>query len=271
MKKTRYSPHPMFAREEAAKEKLLQATGKSFDQWVLLARKQGPKDHKRCTAWIRTKHGLASMTAWSVAFSATSDESESYEQPEKLVDALYSGPKASLRPLHEKVVDAALKLGSDVVVTACKTMVPIYRKHVFAELRPTSDGVELQLALGASASSKRFENVANRNAGDRLTHRLILKTPEDLDEEFLNAFKKAYEAGAGKILRDPAGVKAPADLLKKLRGAAKRTWDACTPAMQRDWIVWIDSAKQAETRARRIDQAAAKLAAGKNGCIKLAY
>lgn len=262
MTASRYSPHPMLAREEAAKKKLLERTGRPFDAWVALARRQGPKTHKECTAWLRSKHGLAPMNAWWIASAATSREIETYDDPEKLVDALYSGPKEALRPLHEKVVEAALALGRDVIVTACKTMVPVYRKHVFAEIRPAEGGVEIQLALGGAAPSKRFENVSGRNSGGRLTHRLVVRTPKDLDAQFDRALRAAYEAGAGKLSRD-TGVKVPADLAGALKGKAAATWESCTPAMRRDWIVWIESAKQAETRARRIGQAAAKLAAGR--------
>ncbi len=250
----------MLARETAQKEKLRKDTGKTFQQWVGLARKQGPESHRELTAWLRSEHKLKSMLAWWIASSATHQDEPDYDDPVKLVDALYSGSKAALRPLHEKVVDAALELGNDVLVTSCKTMVPIYRKHVFAELRPVEGGVEVAMALG-SAPSKRFEPV-RRNAGDRLTHRIVLSAAGDLDREFSRALRSAYEAGAGKISRE-IDLKVPADLASKLTGKAAATWESCTPAMRRDWIVWIDSAKQADTRARRIEQTAAKLSAGK--------
>ena len=41
------------------------------------------------------------------------------------------------------------------------------------------------------------------------------------------------------------------------------TWDDSTPAMQRDWILWIESAKQAPTRSKRLGQTIEKLTAGK--------
>lgn len=260
MAKSKYSPHPMLAREEKQKEKLKAESGKSFDEWVALARKQGPKTQKECTAWLRAKHQLSMMLAWWISSAATG-EGEDYGDPETLVAALYSGDKAALRPLHEKVVDAALALGSDVIATSCKTMVPLYRKHVFAELRPAGGGVEVSLALGDSAPSKKFEKVA-RNAGDRLTYKIVLASPKDLDSDFAKALKIAYEAGAGAVERAKT-AKVPPDLARVLKGKAAATWESCTDAMRRDWIVWIDSAKQAETRARRIQQTAEKLAAGK--------
>ena len=59
---------------------------------------------------------------------------------------------------------------------------------------------------------------------------------------------------------------APADLRKALAAAAPKTrklWSDITPNARRDWIHWMTSAKQPETRARRIKNACSMLAAGK--------
>ena len=57
----------------------------------------------------------------------------------------------------------------------------------------------------------------------------------------------------------------PADLRKALAAApkARALWSDITPIARRDWIHWIVSAKQAETRARRIRNACDMLAKGK--------
>src|SRR5436190_18269512 len=44
---------------------------------------------------------------------------------------------------------------------------------------------------------------------------------------------------------------------------AKAQWNDLTPIARRDFISWIDSAKQPETRRRRIEKACSMLAAGK--------
>lgn len=57
----------------------------------------------------------------------------------------------------------------------------------------------------------------------------------------------------------------PSDLRKALASvpAAKAQWDHLTPIARRDFISWIDSAKQIDTRKRRIERACSMLAAGK--------
>lgn len=58
----------------------------------------------------------------------------------------------------------------------------------------------------------------------------------------------------------------PSDLRKALAAAAPKAraaWSDITPVARRDWIHWITSAKQEETRTRRIKNACSMLAAGK--------
>jgi hypothetical protein len=58
----------------------------------------------------------------------------------------------------------------------------------------------------------------------------------------------------------------PADLRAALATAepkARVVWEDITPIARRDWIQWITSAKQAETRTRRVKNACSMLASGK--------
>jgi hypothetical protein len=57
----------------------------------------------------------------------------------------------------------------------------------------------------------------------------------------------------------------PTDLRKALAAApkARALWSDITPIARRDWIQWVTSAKQPETRTRRIKNACSMLAAGK--------
>jgi uncharacterized protein YdeI (YjbR/CyaY-like superfamily) len=72
-----------------------------------------------------------------------------------------------------------------------------------------------------------------------------------------------------KMKSKPAGEepepKVPTDLRKALAVApkAKAQWQDLTPIARRDFISWIESAKQPETRKRRIERACSMLAEGK--------
>jgi uncharacterized protein YdeI (YjbR/CyaY-like superfamily) len=72
-----------------------------------------------------------------------------------------------------------------------------------------------------------------------------------------------------KMNPKPAGEESeprvPADLRKAPAAAptAKAQWSDLTPIARRDFISWINSAKQLETRRRRIEKACSMLAAEK--------
>lgn len=63
---------------------------------------------------------------------------------------------------------------------------------------------------------------------------------------------------------DDVAVKVPADVTKALRArpAAKKQWADITPKAREEFVAWIASAKKDDTRARRIEMAVERLAAG---------
>lgn len=64
---------------------------------------------------------------------------------------------------------------------------------------------------------------------------------------------------------DEPETRAPRDLLEALSSAprAQTTWENTTPLARRDWILWILTGKQRDTRAIRIRKAVSMLASGK--------
>lgn len=263
--KSRYKPHPMLVREAAFSEKLAAESGKSLAAWIDLSRAKGPKKASLCRKWLVAEHGVTPHQAmWIASYAVTNGDPDAYGDPEALVTALYGGANKSLLPIHDAVVDMANALGEDVTTTSCKTMVPIYRKHVFAELRPVGGAVLVQLALGDRAPKGRLQKSEGRMPDDRLTHSVLLRSASEVNAEFKGFLVDAYGAGATKRKRAASAV-TPADLAAALKksAAASKTWATCTPAMQRDFILWVTSAKQAETRTRRLERVIATLVAGK--------
>jgi len=48
---------------------------------------------------------------------------------------MFAGPKEALRPLYDELLKLGRSLGKDVKVCPCQTMVPLYRNHVFAQIK----------------------------------------------------------------------------------------------------------------------------------------
>ena len=99
--------------------------------------------------------------------------------------------------------------------------------------------------------------------------------PDGQKSHWLKVNKKMREAAGAEIgevvpleflsVEKEPEPRVPADLRKALAAApkARAVWLDLTPIARRDWAYWITSAKQSETRARRIRNACEMLAAGK--------
>jgi|SRR5579859_5335521 len=76
--------------------------------------------------------------------------------------------------------------------------------------------------------------------------------------------KKTNKTNPKQVTED-SGPKLPTDLSQALTTTptAQASWEDITTIARMDWISWIDSAKQPETRKRRIKNACEMLASGK--------
>jgi hypothetical protein len=143
-RKTIYGVHPSIAMVQTWVAGLEASTGRSLAAWLALARKKGPADEAARRAWLKKEHGLSASGAWWIAERSfgrglEDDDPELYlKAAEAYVEAMYAGRKAGLRPIHDALVDLCLALGKDVRICPAKTVVPIYRKHVIAEIKPAT-------------------------------------------------------------------------------------------------------------------------------------
>lgn len=125
-----------------------------------------------------------------------SREARDYD-PDALVEAMFSGPKAGLRPVYDALLKLGLALGKDVKACPCKTIVPLYRRHVVAQLKPaTNSRIDLGFALGALKATGRLIDTGGHAKGDRITHRIPVSSLKDIDAEVKLWLKKAYELDA---------------------------------------------------------------------------
>jgi hypothetical protein len=252
--------------------RLLERTGKTLEQWVELVRASGPPTEKERRAWLRDEHGMTTNYAWWIAERAGGRGAAEDYDPEALVDALFSGGKAGLRPLYEALLKLGLGLGPDVKASPCKTMVPLYRKHVFAQLKPTTrTRLDLGLALGETPFTDRLLDTGGRARDDRITHRIEITRPEDIDEEVRRWLRAAYDRDSGearqegKARKEAPEVSVPEDLAAALAAnpSARARFEGLPASHRREYVTGIEGAKKAQTRARRVAQAVAQLAEGK--------
>lgn len=161
-KKVKYSVHPSVAMVQKWVAELAEKTGRSLEEWIRLVNESGPSTEKERREWLERQYHLGSRSSGWIAERAagkgTEDSSpEAYlKAAEGYVEEMMAGPKAGLRPLYDELLRLGLGLGADVKACPCKTIVPLYRKHVFAQLQPTTHTrLDLGLALGTTKTPKR--------------------------------------------------------------------------------------------------------------------
>lgn len=194
-----YSVHPGVAMIQRWVRELPEKSGRSLEEWIELTRKSGPATEKERREWLKKEHKLGTNAASWIAERAdgkgTEDDSpEAYlKAAEQYVEAMFSGPRAALRPLYDQLLKIALGLGKDAKASPGKTAVSLYRNHVFANLKPsTNTRIDVGLSLGNMKTPKRLIDTGGYEKKDRITRRIEVKSKVDIDDELTKWLETAY-------------------------------------------------------------------------------
>jgi Domain of unknown function (DUF5655)/Domain of unknown function (DUF4287) len=198
-----YDVHPGVAMVQKWIGELKEKTGRTIDEWVALVQKDGPKSgHKARVEWLKTKHKMGNNSAWWIAEraegkSAKEDTPEGYlEAAAKYVEKMYSGKKEPLRPMYDELVELGKSIADDVKACPCQTMVPLYRNHVFAQIKPTTNSrIDMGFALAKHKGKlpKRLIDTGGLAKKDRITHRIEITEASQIDDDVRKWIKTAYE------------------------------------------------------------------------------
>jgi Domain of unknown function (DUF5655)/Domain of unknown function (DUF4287) len=197
-----YDVHPGVAMVQKWIAELKPKTGRSLEEWIVLVQKDGPKENAGRRAWLKSKHKLGTNSAWWIADRAEGKGGEEDSPNQYLataaryVDEQYAGKKAGLLPVYQQLLSLAKSLGPDVKACPCKTMVPLYRSHVFAQIKPaTNSRVDFGLCLATYKGKlpKRLIDTGGAAKKDRITHRFEIASAIEIDQEVGKWLRTAYE------------------------------------------------------------------------------
>jgi hypothetical protein len=195
-----YSVHPGVEMVRKWIDELPAKTGRSLLQWIELVQKHGPATEKERREWLKSKHGMGTNSAWWIAERAEGKGGEDGDPEaylwaaETYVKDIYSGPKAGLKPIHDRLIELGLSLGNDVRICPCQTIVPLYRNHVFAQVKPsTRTRIDFGLALRDTVAQGRLIDTGGFAKKDRITHRIPISSLDEIDTEVERWMRRAYE------------------------------------------------------------------------------
>jgi hypothetical protein len=204
MPKQRYDAHPGIAMVRNWIDTLKEKTGRDLDEWTAFIKSNGPKDTKSRRDWLKSEHKLGTNSAtWLVDHAEGKDDLEEGDpkiyvaRAAEYVDAMFSGPKAALRPIYDKLYELARSIGDDIKISPGKTIVSIYRNHVIAQIKPsTRTRIDFGLALKDTPAKGRLIDTGGLAKKDRLTRRIEITSADDVDAFVETWLRKAYEMDA---------------------------------------------------------------------------
>lgn len=189
-----YTLHPGFAMEESGLKMLKERTGHTLEQWILIVRKSGPATERERIAWLKEAHGITTNYALWIAKRVDGGGGSADYDPDAMVEAMFAGKKAGLRPIYERILALAFELGADVRISPGKTIVPFYRTHVFAQVKPaTNTRLDLGFAFQDRKAAGKLISTGGFEKGDRITHRIPIRALDEIDTEVRKCLKRAYE------------------------------------------------------------------------------
>jgi len=200
--KTVYDVHPGVAMVQKSLAELKENTGRSLKEWIAIVNKEGPREEKARRAWLKTKHKLGMNRAGWILERAGGkggdlDTPEVYlKAAVRYVEGQYAGPKEKLRPIFDELLKLGKSMGSDVKACPCKTIVPLYRNHVFGQIKPTTNSrIDFGFALTHYKGKlpKRLIDTGGLAKKDRITHRMEITSAEQIDSEVKKWLKTAYD------------------------------------------------------------------------------
>jgi Domain of unknown function (DUF5655)/Domain of unknown function (DUF4287) len=200
-----YSVHPGIAMVQKWIAELPEKTGRSLEQWIQLVKREGPKTEAERRAWLKKEHGFGTNAAGWLAQRCDpgdkgimEDHPDTYLQAaERYVADMFAGPKAGLKPIYDALLQLGLSIGPEARACPCQTIVPLYRHHVFAQIKPTTrTRIDLGFALRDTPATGRLIDTGGFAKKDRITHRIPIASLAEIDGEVKRWLKTAYDMDA---------------------------------------------------------------------------
>jgi hypothetical protein len=178
-------------------------SGKTLDELVALVKTSGLTKHGQIVAMLKDTLGMGhgdantlvhfanqSPTVFAAAAPVEAHEDTNRADVAAELDRIYAGPKAALRPIHERVMRAVTAFGAFEIAPK-KTYLSLRRKKQFAMVGPgTNTRVDVGLNMKGVDSTARLEALP---PGGMCQYRVKLTSPSDVDAELVAWIRRAYD------------------------------------------------------------------------------
>jgi predicted transport protein len=169
-------------------------TGKSLAELTAIVKGAGPMKHGELVTMLKATLGMGHGDANTLVHVVLKSDGRTATQglsTDQVLDGLYTGPKALLRPIHDKLMLAMLEFG-DFEQAPKKAYVSYRRKKQFAMIGPaTNTRVEVGLNVKGLTASDRLQELP---AGQMCNYKVALTDAKEVNAELIGWIKAAFEA-----------------------------------------------------------------------------
>jgi len=171
-------------------------TGKSLAELTDIIRKSGLTKHSEIRDYLKRElslgHGDANALVHTVLQSDGQRAAEG-KSGDQVLDEIYSGAKAHMRPIHEKLMKEITRFG-EFEIAPKKGYVSLRRKRQFAMIGPKTN---TRFEVGINAKGlKKNARLLEQPGGSMCNYIVNVTEAQEVDAELIAWVKSAYEGAA---------------------------------------------------------------------------
>ncbi len=169
-------------------------TGKSIDEIRVIIQESGLQKHAEIRQMFTDRFGLGFGDASSLVHFAQQSDGQSAAEaaqasPQEILDGIYTGTKAGLRPLHDAVMKEISNLG-EFSIAPKKGYLSLRRMRQFVMVGPGSKN-RLEIGLNMKGIPP-TDRLLEQPAGGMCQYKVFLSSENEIDQEFIGYLKTAY-------------------------------------------------------------------------------
>lgn len=171
-------------------------TGKSLDELAEIIKKSGLAKHGEIREYLKRELGLGHGDANSLVHAVLQSDGQRAaggKSGDQVLDEIYSGAKAHLRPIHEKLMKEINKFG-EFEIAPKKGYVSLRRKKQFAMIGPKTN-TRFEVGINAKDLAKNAR-LLEQPKGSMCNYIVNLSDAKEVDPELVAWIKAAYESAA---------------------------------------------------------------------------
>ena len=171
-------------------------TGKSLAELTVIIQQSGLSKHGEIRAMLQKELGLGYGDANTLVHVALQSDGERVAEAkglsqDQVLDEIYTGAKAGLRPIHDQLMEAIQAFG-EFEVAPKKGYVSLRRKKQFAMIGPaTNTRVEVGLNIKNLAPNERLVEVP---PGGMCNYKVKLAQAGEVNGELITWLRQAYDS-----------------------------------------------------------------------------